>query len=244
MLAGPPFGGLLAGRWGEAAPFLAVAAAALAVAGAVVVALPRAPAEPPRRRVADDLLGDPAIVAIVGTAALGAAILGLVEPVLALDFAGRLGATVETRGLLIGAAVLSYAVVAPAAGALSDRLGRGPVVRIGWLVTVVALPLLAWPQTVPAQGAAMLLFGLGLGLFVTPLLPALAEAIDRRGSSEYGAPYALYNAAYAAGILVGPTAGGVLTERLHLAKALGVAALAALVAGAALLLPRWGPGRR
>lgn len=220
LLVGPPLGGWLYELGGFRLPFL-VAAALAAVDGLARALLL---ADPPRGDAPHvsllDLLRDRQVLVASGLVVVGSGTWALLEPVLPLDLERRFDASPGMVGLLFGVATLAYGLAAPLVGALADHWGRRPSMALGLLLLAATLPLVAWLPALPLVGAALVGVSVAYGFALTPTLPALADAVDRRGGGAYASAYALFNEAYSAGMLLGPLAGGVLAEWLGLPAAL------------------------
>lgn len=94
------------------------------------------------------------------------------------------GRGLDTRhaGLVLTAQPLVMAAVAPASGALSDRIGSRLLATVGMLLLAAGLLLLAMlaPRgSLAAIGGALAVVGLGVGLFVSPNNSALMGAAPR-----------------------------------------------------------------
>jgi MFS family permease len=173
------------------------------------------------------------VLVAAGAVVVAAATWGLLEPVLPLDLDRRFGASPAVIGALFGAATLAYGLAAPLVGALADRHGRRPTMALGLVLLAVSLPLLGWLPALLPVGAALLAVSVAYGFALTPTLPELADAVDRRGGGGYGAAYAIFNVAYSVGMMAGPVLGGLLADAVGLSATLllaGVAVLAYLPA--------------
>ena len=227
LLVGPPFGGLLYEWGGYRMPFFVAGAVAMANGLALWLL-----AEPPRQGAARStyraLLRDPSIQVAAGAAVVGAAAWGLLEPVLPLYLEREYEMSPGGVGVLFGAATLVYGVASPVVGGLSDRWGRRPVMVAGIVVLAVSLPLVGVPVSWLLTAGAVMVVSVAYGFVLTPALPELAEAVDRRGGGAYASAYAVFNAAYAGGMVAGPMAGGALTDAFGFLPALGVAGAAVL----------------
>lgn len=228
-LLGPPLGGATSDRWGMRAPFVLVALLAIITSVAAARALPklevaRAPRSPLK------LLVDRDVRALCALVALGAATFGMLEPMFPLDLSSRFGSTPGAIGLLFAAATISYGLAAPVVGIVADKLGAPRPLRAGWIAAAAALTFIALPSTVGVQICAMAVFGISLALLMTPALRALATAADRVGG-DYAVAYAAYNAAYAVGLMIGASAGGMLVDALGSPSAFVAASCGVLVVG-------------
>lgn len=85
-------------------------------------------------------------------------------------------------GLVLTAQPIVMAIVAPISGALSDRIGSRGLATTGMLLLaagLVALGLLVTNGSLTQIAAALALFGLGIGIFVSPNNSALMGAAPR-----------------------------------------------------------------
>ena len=240
-LLGPPVGGLLYEWAGFRTPFL-VAAAVASLDGLArwwLLADPPRPAD--ARPALAALLRDRAVLVTAGAAVVGAGTWGLLEPVLPLYLERRFGVSPGGVGLLFGAATLVYGITAPAVGALCDRWGTRPTMAMGIVVLAASLAPLGLLPSLLGVSVALLVLSVAYGLVLNPALPDLAAAVDRRGGGAYGSAYAIFNVAYAGGMMIGPIVGGGLTTAVGLPLALVIAAGAVLAYLPALRAGRSAP---
>jgi DHA1 family solute carrier family 18 vesicular amine transporter 1/2 len=239
-LLGPPVGGLLYEWGGYRLPFLIAAGLAVLDGLARLLLL----ADPPRGHgepaSLPALLRDRSVLVAAGTVIVGAGVWALLEPTLPLYLERAFGLSAGAVGLLFGAATLVYGIASPVVGALSDRWARRPTMAVGVLGLALSLPLVGLPHGVLLAAGALVLLSVAYGFAVTPALPELAEAVDRRGRGGYAAAYAIFNAAYAGGMMTGPLVGGLLADALGFSMALVITGLAVLCYLPALLV---GAGR-
>jgi MFS transporter, DHA1 family, solute carrier family 18 (vesicular amine transporter), member 1/2 len=241
---GAPAGGLLADSLGYQAPFLLTTCLATAEVVAFWRLLPGG--APSRRR---DKLTEHARALLARRssrftllAVLGAATaVSTVEPLLPLRLHQSLHLSAGSIGLLFGLTMLAFAAASPAAGLLADRIRPDRAIAAGLVCLGVITPVLALATSVPALCLALAALGGALAVVLGPALTELGNATDAMGSG-YGTSYALFNIAYAGGMLAGPVQGGLIAQAAGLQLSLVVtgclcvaplATLAALTAGRA-----------
>ena len=221
VLAGPPVAGFLAERFGPRSPFLAAAVLVLLDAAARLFLLCDAK-EGTGGEVGrvGTLLRDRTVAVLAGAMVLGSSVFALLESVLPLDFDARLGRSPVQIGIAFAVAASAHMVTSPVMGRLSDLVGRKWVIVAGLLATPFVLPL---PALLPGWWAvlsSMALVGVLGSLLLSPISPGLADAVESSGSRAYGSAFALLNLSYAAGMMLGPVAGGVLVPVVGLRTAL------------------------
>jgi len=114
------------------------------------------------------------------TFALGAALFGTLL-VLPLYYQVARGQSALTAGLLLAPQGIGAALMLPASGRLTDRLGGGPVVVAGCsLMALATLPLAFVTDHTPYALLGVVLFirGLGLGASIQPATAAAYAVID------------------------------------------------------------------
>jgi len=237
-IAGPALGGVAADVFSYEAPFLIVAAIALALVGAAAALLPAGvkrsqPAAPALAVVVRTLRAGHTIWAAAITL-VSAGVLGLVEVVAPLDLDERLGLSASAIGLLFAASIAVDAASSPLGGRWGDRRGRlGPAVA-GMGVTAVSIALLAVLPGVVGTVIGLAVYGAGFALAFSAAVPWLDEAFEER---ERGLGYGVQNLLYAAGYAIGPALGGWLLE-LSGADFAYLVTAGAIAAGTLLLLLR------
>ncbi len=130
-------------------------------------------------------------------------------------------------GILTSATFLAYALMSPVWGSLADRSGRRTMLLRSSLGIGISYVIMAFAGSMPLLLAARLLNGLLSGF--TPASILMVSVCTP--SEQVGYALGTLNMAVAVGSILGPLAGGLLTELLGVRKALaGAAVLMALVA--------------
>ncbi len=131
----------------------------------------------------------------------------LLYPIIPLFITGTLGAPVAVVGLIEGVSNAAATVMRLPAGALSDRIGRRRLIRLGYGVSAVAKPLLAvapvWPVALLLRSADRI----GKGIRSAPrdaLITDLTTPENRATAFGY------HRSMDSLGAVVGPLAGAVL----------------------------------
>jgi MFS family permease len=230
-LLGPPLGGVLFEYGGPLAP-LAFAAVLAAIDGVARATLPFQRHEPgePIRLVS--LLRQRTVMAVGIIVLLGAGSLTLIEATLPLHWAERFQARPMTIGACFAVATIAFGASAPVVGMLEARWGRLRAAVAGLGGLSLTLPMIAVADSLVLSFAGVAALGIAVGLTITPTMPALADAVKSIGGGSYGAAYAIFNGAWALGMLTGPVVGSLLAEvfsfRVALLGATAVTLMAAL----------------
>lgn len=126
-------------------------------------------------------------------------------PLLAQDL--HLSAT-EVSGIF-GISSLIATLLSLPAGVLSDRNGRRPLIIGGLLMATLALLLCIGSTILPLFIVGWIVFGIGRGLFFSPMFTIPADIFDFR---ERGKAIGIVTGAVGLGSVVGYVAGGILTQ--------------------------------
>jgi MFS transporter, DHA1 family, tetracycline resistance protein len=123
-------------------------------------------------------------------------------------YAQKFGASGVVVGALLATMAVSSAVAAPFWGALSDRIGRKPIVLISQVVSLIAYLLIAWAPSLTVLFIARGVAGIGGGnVGVTQSYIADVTPEDSRDKAFAG-----FGVAFGAGIVLGPVLGGTLVQ--------------------------------
>ncbi len=119
------------------------------------------------------------------------------------------GASTLVVGVLFSTFALCQFVASPLWGNLSDRIGRKTVLVVSQIGATIAWLMLAFAPTLAWVFAARILEGLSGGnISVTQ-----AYVADRVEPEERSRAFAFVGAAFSAGLVLGPAAGGLLLAR-------------------------------
>jgi MFS family permease len=120
------------------------------------------------------------------------------------------GLLIEEVGLITAVFTLSWALVMPLAGRISDRIGRKPPISIGLLLEAFALLGLAGgsPPFLVSFGYSIL-GGIGVGLYY-PILPSIS--VDIAPEAKKSRIIGLYRATKDLGYFTGPLIAGMAAQ--------------------------------
>lgn len=156
---------------------------------------------------------------------MGFGLLIPVLPQLIVQFrGGDLASGSHTYGWLVSIYALMQFVGAPILGALSDRLGRRPIILIATAGSAVDYVIMACAPTLTWLFVARTIAGFTAGVFAT----TNAYIVDVTPPERRAGAFGLLGAAFAAGFVLGPALGGLLGEinlRLPFWAAAGCAAV-------------------
>lgn len=220
VLLGPPISGFLTESFGPRSPFLLAAGLALADAAARVGFLRDAEPPPGERVGLSGLLANATVRTFAGAMALGASLWAILESTLPLHLDATLGMRASEIGILFAAAALTHTLTSPLMGRLSDRVGRLKVLRVGFVLAALLVPVPAFLSTKGEVALSMAALGVTASFVMSPVSPGLADAVEAMGTRSFGSVFSLVNVAYAVGMMVGPLAGSALVEAIGLRGAL------------------------
>ena len=142
-------------------------------------------------------------------------------------YAKQAGLNDAEIALALGAQLVAAMVIKPAAGRLSDQFGRKPVIIVGLLFCVAALPLVFRSETFSTFALVSAVLGVGVGT-VTPVTNALIA--DLASARRLGAAMGVFGTVFDFGEAMGPIVAGFLIGRLGYASTFDVLAAATLAA--------------
>lgn len=157
------------------------------------------------RKVWGAMSSRPVIVA-TGLVAVPSILFGMVTVLvpLRIDELGG-GSALIAGGFMAGAAL--EALLAPAMGRQSDRVGRQLPIAAGYAVCAVGLVAVPWPDLLGVVLAALILISVGAGISFAPVMSLLSDSAEATGLHQ-GMAAGLANLAWASGQVTGALGGG------------------------------------
>lgn len=201
-----PILGAVAAEVGTGVVFGTVLGISLILA-AMAARLPEAgpPERQPLAEVAAKMLSQPVLTA-TAFVTVPSLMFGVVEVLVPLRISELGGGHVAIAGGFIAGAALQ-AVLSPAAGRYSDRVGRRIPFVVGIGICACSMVGIAAAQALGPVLASLILGSLGAGICFAPALTTLSETADQSGLQQ-GFAAGLSNMAWAAGQAIGAVAGG------------------------------------
>jgi len=142
-------------------------------------------------------------------------------------YAKQAGLNDAEIALVLGAQLVAAMLVKPLAGSLSDRFSRKPVIIVGLLFCVAALPLIFRSESFTAFALMSALLGIGVGT-VTPVTNALIA--DLASAKRLGAAMGVFGTVFDFGEAMGPIVAGFLIGSVGYAVTFDILAAATLAA--------------
>lgn len=150
------------------------------------------------------------LIAVFATVILDAMGLGIIFPILP-DLLKDI-THVENVALLVGILTALYAsmqfIFSPLTGALSDRLGRKPILLFSLCGATISYIFMTFTATLP-----LLILGRAIAGITGASLPvAMACITDISPPEKRARNFGLFNAMFGMGFIIGPVLGGLLSE--------------------------------
>ncbi|KAF9174723.1 hypothetical protein BGX20_010121 [Mortierella sp. AD010] len=142
---------------------------------------------------------------------VAASVFSGLEPILPLYLKDLLDAAPTQTSLILVAAIFPT-LLSSAIGYYADRVGHFYVSLVGMILFAIATLSLALPSSLLSFILPLALFGLGSSTILTPLLPAMADVVNKKGWNCYAKTYALYNMTYSLSMAAGPILAGFIYE--------------------------------
>ncbi|KAF9205080.1 hypothetical protein BGZ49_004475 [Haplosporangium sp. Z 27] len=142
---------------------------------------------------------------------VAASVFSGLEPILPLYLHELLHASPSQTSFILVAAIFPT-LFSSAVGYYADRVGHFYVSLLGMIIFAIATLSLALPTSFLSFILPLALFGLGSSTILTPLLPAMADVVNKKGWNCYAKTYALYNMTYSLSMAAGPILAGFIYE--------------------------------
>ena len=234
-------GGWIAQTYGWSAPFYV--GVGLAVLGYICTlglreeARPVASALTPRRVLA--IMTVPLLVAVSVNAILSQYASYVTTYAFTPIYAEQLGATRTEQGPLVTAMLLAYSLAMLVTSWLADRVGDRATVAWGMLLAAVSVAAVPFIESLGLLAADQALLGFGRGLAYPVLMGLSIRAVPQE---QRATAMGFFQAVYAIGMFVGPSAGGPIADNFGLPAVFYSTAVVCLLAVALALATI--PGRK
>ena len=156
---------------------------------------------------------------------------GMAWGLLPLFYASR-GLAIAEIGILAAAYPAVWGLAQIGTGALSDRVGRKPLIVGGMLVQAAAIGLIAGSSTFALWLLAAAILGLGTAMVYPTLIAAVA---DNAGPDWRGAAVGVYRLWRDLGFAAGAIVAGLLADRAGMPFAIGAVAVVTAASGLVVL---------
>lgn len=180
------------------------------------------------------LLRDRSVLVAAVVIALIAGGWGVIEPHLPGHLAKNFHVSPTMVGLLFTVAGVAYALVTTPVQRMTERRGLRDTISLGLLMMAAGMPLLILSPNIYLTTALLCLVSVAYAYAMNPTLAELADAADRVAPGAYASVYAVFNIAYALGMIGGDFLTGPLAE--HFSLLIGFLALSAVLVAAVPLL--------
>lgn len=151
---------------------------------------------------------------LLGVVVLSTVFTGL-EPLLALHFNRAFHSSSSMIGYSYFAIAIPYSLASIFIAAPLQEKGAHPklLVSAGMAVLTAAMAAFPWPNSLGLSLVPMIVFGIAIGLAITPPLGEIGEYLTVSGNSHaFATGFAMYNLSYAVGMFVGPLLSGTLYD--------------------------------
>ena len=204
-LLGDVAGGALQYIGGDRLPFLVAGVLVAIDAGLRVFVVPPDPGGRQTFAGLGALLADASVLVSAAAVGLAALAWSVVDSLLPARLA-HAGVAPVMIGLVFIAATIVYGVCSPLVERACERFPLRKVIAAGTLAMAIALPLVGVVHGIIAAAAAVSVVSLCYAFMLDPTTAELGNAVDRRRMSCYAPVYAVFNVAYAVGMVAADVA--------------------------------------
>jgi MFS family permease len=175
------------------------------------------------------LLANRNVAAPALAVAIAAGSWGILEPVLPRHLERAIGVGAAEIGLIFTLSTIAYGFTSPLVSFATERFGMTRTVVIGIVLMAIMLPLLGITPTLILTGAVLCIVNAAFAFLLNPTSAELGDAVEQHGLSCYGAVYAIYNIAYAVGMMSASALGASLFDHFSVVQILLCVSLILLV---------------
>eukprot|EP00957_Ditylum_brightwellii_P168398 12818420-Ditylum_brightwellii.AAC.1 len=248
LLCGPLIGGLLYDAYGRRTTFRIAAAAVLinAVGQVALVLLlpPSASKETPKEEDASKDKEKPGLKDSLGVlianqdvrylalsiAAVHAA-LGVLKPLSQVVMSREFDFSVSKRSFMISIATVTYLIITPIVGRVSDHTSKSKLVSISLILMALSTAFFTLRYTggLWALSICIALAGASLAFVGSVAQALMADLVDRNKLGDYGMAFALSDMSDSLGLIIGPIVGLAVSQYFGPSVGLGMIGLTCLI---------------
>ena len=261
-MVGPALGGWLYSMGGFTMPFLVLGTLLLPTAAIIYFHVPsemfrvNKEGEGKNEITLRALMRNPQVMIIAIASMLANSDYAFLEPTLGDHAtANKVATTPDSIGMLFSIASVTYTLSCPLIGILANRSRLGPrrVIVTGLVLQLVGFlligpsPILRTGDSVamPQMAAALVLFGLGESMSMTPVMDDMMSSCGASADSSVNALSSLMASSFSLGQMIGPLLGSAITARLGFPSACSLMAGVLLVHSSVIVLTDyWVPRKR
>lgn len=219
-VVGPAFGGTLA-EVSFPLPFIAVAAASLTLGCYMAFRLRtlvvRVPSTPPLSAIRKVLSVRNVLFLFIAEVAISS-LYGAMEPLLPCYLSGRVAMSMAEIGLAISVSSLSFTVLQPFIGRLSDYYGRRTFIIPGFIILAASTALIPIASNTIQVYLVLCLTGAASAIAFTPITPLVLDSLDEASLKNYGLTSSIFGIAWSSGYATAPITGGLVAAYLGISK--------------------------
>ncbi|ESO01698.1 hypothetical protein HELRODRAFT_81350 [Helobdella robusta] len=213
---GPTYGGLMYEFFGKEAPFFVLAGVALVVGVfALFIIQPALKQENQKGSPLIELLTDPYILIAAVSICLGSVGIASLEPTLPLHMLQTIQSSKWEQGIVFLPCSITYLIGTNVFGSVAYKFGRWLSALLGFLLIGVSLIFLPLANHLAYFMIPLTTLGFGIGMVDSAMMPMMAHLVDLRHLPIYGSVYAISDATFRLGFIIGPAVSGPIIKGIE-----------------------------
>lgn len=214
-IIGPVIGGVLFDLWGYRSPFyFSMSLMIIALIGLLFFNFPIQEKEKSQENSFSirKILSNKEVLLILSIIVSASFGFGLLEPLLSLHLNSVFNLDSQNIGFVFGFMGLMFALMQPLIGNFSDKIGYWKIILIGLFATIIFVPFIAIAGSLALLLGIIFIYAVTESCMLVPCLPRLTQIFMENKNNSHGKIFALVNAIYSLGLLLGPSVGGLVAQ--------------------------------